>query len=210
MPTAPARAARWQRLVPELPAAAPAQFEDLLDEIERWNRRIKLTSPGTREELAVRLIDDSLLLVPHLRGRTLVDVGTGPGIPALPLAMARPDMEVRCVEAIAKKVAFTRAFLARHPTLNVRPFNARAEGRADEPWAPADTVLSRAFTAPVPWIRTGAPLVAPGGRLIVTLGQGTGEEADDVARSLGLEPAGAWTGHLGPVRRALRWYDRVR
>lgn len=208
MTTPAARAERWRSLHPPLPEGAPAVLEDLLCELERWNRRIKLTAPGSRAELAVRLIDDSLLLAAHVVGHTLVDVGSGPGIPGLPLAIALPAVEIRTVEPIAKKVAFTRAFLARHPTLRVHAFHGRAEGKPSEPWAPADTVLSRAFTAPEAWVKAGAPLVAPGGRLLVTLGAGTGEEADPVARSLGLVPAGLWIGRLGDAPRAIRRYDR--
>ena len=208
MTTGAARAGRWREMASDLPPQAPELFEDLLDELERWNRRIRLTAPAPRAELARRVVDDSLLLLPHLRGKTVLDVGSGPGIPGLLLAIARPALEVRTLEAIAKKVAFTRSFLARHPTLNFRPFHGRAEGREGERWGPATTVVSRAFAAPVAWIPVGAPLVAPGGRLVVTLGAGSGEEGDPVAARHGLVLAGAWCGHLGLARRALRLYDR--
>jgi 16S rRNA (guanine527-N7)-methyltransferase len=208
MSTPAENATRWQRLWPALPSQGPAQLEDLLDELERWNRKIKLTAPAPRAELALRIVDDSLLLLPHLVGETVVDIGSGPGIPGLVLAIAQPELEVRTVEAIAKKVAFTRAFLGRHPALRVRPFQGRAEGRAGEPWGTASTVLSRAFAAPTTWIPIGAPLVTPGGRLMVTLGATTGEEGDPVAASHGLLLGGSWSGSVGGVPRALRWYDR--
>lgn len=209
MTTPTLRAARWQALVPGLPPPAPAQFEDLLDELERWNRHIKLTSPAKRDELALRIVDDSLVLVPFLKGPVVIDIGSGPGVPGLLLAIACPELEVRTVEAIGKKVAFTRAFLGRHPALRVRPFTGRAGGRPDEPWAPGDTVLSRALTAPEAWIPLGAPLLKPGGRLLVTLGAGTGEEADPVAAQHGLAPEGSWVGQVGAARRAVRWYERA-
>ena len=209
MSTPAENAARWMRLHPSLPSGAPSLLEDLLDELERWNRKIKLTSPAPRADLALRIVDDSLLLVPRLKGKTVLDIGSGPGIPGLILAIARPELEVRTVEAIAKKVAFTRAFLGRHPTLPLRPYTGRAEGGADEPWGKADTVLSRAFAAPEKWIPIGAPLVAPGGRLIVTLGSGDGVAGDEVARQHGLAPAGEWRGAIAGVPRALRWYDRA-
>lgn len=59
---------RWEALVPGLMKSQSAQLEDLLDEIMRWNRRIRLTSDADRETLALRLVDDSLLLAPHLKG----------------------------------------------------------------------------------------------------------------------------------------------
>jgi 16S rRNA (guanine527-N7)-methyltransferase len=207
MSPAEERARRWQALVPDLPEAAPAVFEDLLDELERWNRKIKLTAPASRDELAYRIVDDSLILVPLVRGATLTDIGSGPGVPGLPIAIAKTGLDVRTVEAIGKKVAFTRAFLGRHPALRVRPFHGRGEGKATEPWAPADTVVSRALTAPAQWIPIGAPLLAPGGRLLVTLGAGTGEEGDAVAAQHGLKLAGNWSGRVGAVPRAVRWYE---
>jgi 16S rRNA (guanine527-N7)-methyltransferase len=208
MSTPAENALRWRKLVPDLPPEAPALFEDLLDELERWNRKIKLTAPAPRADLALRIVDDGLLLVPHIKGETLTDVGSGPGIPGLVLAAARPALQVRTVEAIAKKVAFTRAFLGRHPALRVKPHTGRAEGGADEPWAGASTVVSRAFAAPATWIPIGAPLVAPGGRLLVTLGATDGAEGDAVAERLGLKLGGSWSGTLGGVPRGLRWYDR--
>lgn len=153
-------------------------------------------------------MDDSLVLLPCLKGPVVLDVGSGPGVPGLPIAICREAWEVRTVEPIAKKVAFTRAFLARHPALRVRPFQGRAAGRADEPWAPATCVVSRALTAPAEWVRLGAPLVSPGGRLVVTLGTGTGADADEEAARHGLLLAGQWAGHIGEAPRALRWYDR--
>ncbi len=191
-----------------MPADAPALFEELLAEIERWNRRIRLTSPASRDDLALRLIDDSLVLVPLLTGSTVVDVGSGPGIPGLPIAIARRDVEIRTVEAVGKKVAFTRAFLGSHPDLRVRPFHGRAEGRSDEPWAPGDTVVSRALSNPSAWIPLGAPLVAPGGRLLVTLGVSDGTVGDAVAQAHGLRFGGLWSGDVGGAARKVRWYEK--
>lgn len=207
MSAAEERSRRWKALLPDLPDGAPAVFEDLLDELERWNRKIKLTAPASRDELAYRIVDDSLVLAPFVTGTTLVDVGSGPGVPGLPLAVARPDLEVRTVEAIGKKVAFTRAFLARHPALRVRPFHGRGEGRTDEPWGQAAVVVSRALTAPAAWIPIGAPLLAPGGRLIVTLGATTGEEGDAIAAGFGLRPVASWSGHVGSAPRSIRCYE---
>jgi len=208
MSTPAENASRWRHALPSLPESAPAILESLLDELERWNRKIKLTAPAPRAELALRVVDDSLLLVPHLVGETLIDVGSGPGIPGIVLAAVCPSLEVRTVEAISKKVAFTRAFHGAHPALRLRPFTGRAEGGAAEPWGTASTVVSRAFAAPTQWIPIGAPLVAPGGRLLVTLGSGDGVEGDAVAAAHGLVPGGFWSGQLAGVSRAIRWYDR--
>lgn len=204
---------RWEALVPGLMKSQSAQLEDLLDEIMRWNRRIRLTSDADRETLALRLVDDSLLLAPHLKGASLLDVGSGPGIPALPLSIALPHLDVRTVEPIAKKVAFTRAFLSRHPDLRVRPYIGRVEPGVQGPWGVADSVVSRAFTAAERWIELGSLLVKPGGRLLVTTGiEPVGdarERIEEVAREQGLLPAGQWSGKLGDVTRSILLFDKV-
>lgn len=203
---------RWEALVPGLRGDQAARLEDLVDEIQRWNRRIRLTADADREALVLRLIDDSLLLASHVRGTSLLDVGSGPGVPALPLAIALPHLDVRTVEPISKKVAFTRAFLARHPDLRVRPFIGRVEPGVPGPWGTADTVVSRAFKSADQWIPVGAPLVNPGGRLLVTTGiDPVGPDRvriEEVASEAGLVPAGSWSGRLGNVSRAILRFDR--
>lgn len=203
---------RWEALVPGLGERQAEELEDLVDEITRWNRRIRLTAPAARETLVLRLVDDSLLLAPHVKGSSLLDVGTGPGIPALPLAIVLPHLEVRTVEPIGKKVAFTRAFLARHPNLRVVPFIGRVEPNSPGEWGTADTVVSRAFTAAESWIPLGAPLVNPGGRLLVTTGvepQGDElEKIEGIAREYGLVPDGTWSGTLADVSRTVLRFDK--
>lgn len=201
---------RWQGLVPGLSAEQAQVLEDLVDEIIRWNRKIRLTSPASREALMLRLVDDSLLLAPHLKGQSLIDVGTGPGIPALPLAIALPQLQVASIEPIGKKVAFTRAFLSRHPQLTLRPHQGRVEAGSPGPWGRADTVLSRAFTAAEHWIPLGAQLLNPKGRLLVTLGQLPSESdlkaLNQLASQQGLIFEGSWSGSLGGVSRAVLKY----
>jgi len=129
-----------------------------------WNTRVNLTAIREMTGVVDRHLVDSLAVAPHLVPGTLVDVGTGPGFPGLPLALVRPDLEVTLLESIHKKTAFVRA-AAKALELPVTVTTARLEdwGRT----APrVRNAVSRATFAPLEWVRRGAPLVAPGGVLI--------------------------------------------
>ena len=83
-----------------------AAFDALLDELERWNRRVNLTAVRRREQMQVLHIADSLAARPLLHGRRVLDVGTGPGFPGLPLAIAEPGREFTLLDSNSKKIRF--------------------------------------------------------------------------------------------------------
>jgi 16S rRNA (guanine527-N7)-methyltransferase len=118
--------------------------------------------------------------------RTLLDVGSGAGLPGIPLAVARPDLEVTCCDAALKKVAFVKAVSA-ELGLRVRAVAVRAGGDPSREGLPlADVVVSRALADPARWLPLARRYLGPGGRVLATLGR----EADDEA----LRRAGAAAG----------------
>jgi 16S rRNA (guanine527-N7)-methyltransferase len=123
----------------------------------RWNRRIDLTSIDEHEGVIDRHFLDSLAIVPHLAGdiRRVVDVGSGAGLPGLPLAMVRPDLEVVLVESRLKRAAFLRAAAAEVGS-QARVRAARAEDLVGEP--PWDLAVSRAMLPPPEWLALGRKL----------------------------------------------------
>ncbi len=133
-----------------------------------WNRQINVTAVTEPSEIVSKHFVDSLAIQPLIgTARTLVDVGSGGGFPGLVLALLNPSLQVTCVESIHKKIAFLRA-VSRELKLNTRCLAVRLEA-LNEP-AGFDLVVSRATFDPPEWVERGAPLVAPGGRLVAMLG----------------------------------------
>lgn len=155
-----------------LPARAAEQLVRHLRLIERWNRAMNLTAVSGADDMVARHVLDSLSAAPWVLGRRLLDVGSGAGFPGLPLAVARPDLEVMLLDRRDRKVRFLVQVLA---ILGVP--NARAEcGRAEQRLAGGgfDTVISRALAPPAAALRICAGLCRPGGRIIVMCGRDPG------------------------------------
>jgi len=146
------------------------RFADLL---LTWNRKVNLTAITDPREMAEKHFLDSLVLLPALDGRrTLLDVGSGAGLPGMAVACARPDLSVTCCDSVGKKVAFVKA-AAVELGLDVRGVSVRASGRPAQDGLPVcQAVVSRALAEPTLWVPLGAPYVAPGGLLLAMLGKG--------------------------------------
>lgn len=112
--------------------------------IEKWNRVYNLTAVRERDKMLSHHVLDSLAVAPHIAGETLADVGSGAGLPGIPLALARPFAHVTLLEASHKKSAFLRQAAIELALPNVEVVNTRVET-----WgAPReyDIVISRAFS----------------------------------------------------------------
>ncbi len=157
-----------------------------------WAPRINLTGVRSLDELADEHLADALAIVPHLPAYARVlDVGSGGGLPGIPLAIARPDLQLTLLEPRAKRVAFLRhALRLLSRTEDVRVVHGRLEeggislaepdqeqppgGFGIENEAEFDVALSRAVW-PVPdWLSRGRRVVVPGG---LVLGLEGGEPA---------------------------------
>ncbi|HLU12356.1 MAG TPA: 16S rRNA (guanine(527)-N(7))-methyltransferase RsmG, partial [Arenimonas sp.] len=131
-------------LLPELEAGLTAlglppqplalRLLDYLALLSRWNRTYNLTAIRDEREMVSRHLLDSLAMWRFLRPGRLADLGTGPGLPGIPLAMARPDVEVSLVESNGKKARFLREAVRRLGLSNARVLESRAEA-VDEPGA---------------------------------------------------------------------------
>jgi 16S rRNA (guanine527-N7)-methyltransferase len=151
-----------------LEAARLSALEAYLDLLARWSLRTSLTGARTAEERVALLVAPVLALLPHVSGSHLIDVGSGNGSPGLVLALLRPELAVTLLEPRQRRWAFLReaARAAGRPEASV--LRARHDEYAGPP---ADTVTLRALRlAPAEL----APLVRPGGRLLV-LGRLEGE-----------------------------------
>ena len=133
----------------------------------RWNERINLTAARTIDQLINEHFPDAFALARRLeQPARLIDVGSGGGLPAIPLAVLRPALVVELCEPIAKKAAFLRTAireLGLGDRASVR--TARGEQVAAEAPRAFDVAISRATLAPEKWLALAARLVRPGGRL---------------------------------------------
>jgi len=129
----------------ELDAEQVSTLLAYLDILVRWNQTYNLTAVRTASEMIPRHLLDSLSVLPWLAGRRLMDAGSGAGLPGVPLAIARPDLEVTLLDSAGKKIRFLN-HLRRVLTLgNVNPVQARLE--TYETNAVYDTIISRAFAS---------------------------------------------------------------
>ena len=159
--------------------ASLLQFADLLI---RWNQSINLTGAKSIGTVVAEHYPDAYALAKRLDSPArLVDVGSGGGLPALPLAVLRPGLVIRLCEPIAKKAAFLRTAirelrLAERVTLETRRGEQLADELANGESQRFDVATSRATFAPEAWLALGRRLVCPGGRVFVLTVPGTAIE----------------------------------
>jgi 16S rRNA (guanine527-N7)-methyltransferase len=172
--------------------AAVARLVLFAERLVTWNRRVNLTAITDPREMAEKHFLDSLVLLPALAGReTLLDVGSGAGLPGMAVACARPELEVTCCDSVSKKVAFVKTISA-ELGLKVRGVSVRAAGDPSRDGLPVcEAVVSRALSDPDRWMALGAPYVAPGGLLLAMLGKGMERgHLEELGRPLGLRLLG--------------------
>jgi len=160
-----------------MPAIAPDRHVILLsylDLLSKWNRVYNLTSVRDPATMLDRHLLDSLMMNRWLptspaattHGVDVMDIGSGAGLPVLPLAIIRPDLQFISVESNGKKTRFQQQVLLELGIANVRLVNQRVESVTDT----AQFVTSRAFTSPQQFLSIAYPLCAESGRVAVMLG----------------------------------------
>jgi 16S rRNA (guanine527-N7)-methyltransferase len=155
----------------ELPDQAESKLLDYIALLRKWNRVYNLTAIRDEHEMVVQHLLDSLAVLEHLPAATvIVDVGTGAGLPGIPLAIARPETTVTLVEAVQKKSAFQQQAKIHLALANVSIFCGRVETMPVTDDHQHKVVISRAFAELAEFIRTAGHLVTPGGRLYAMKG----------------------------------------
>ncbi|RUO69671.1 16S rRNA (guanine(527)-N(7))-methyltransferase RsmG [Idiomarina ramblicola] len=113
--------------------------------LDKWNKAYNLTSVRNPKDMLTRHIMDSLAIRDYLHGQRFIDVGTGPGLPGLPLAIAEPDKEFVLLDSLGKRIRFIRQVCHELKLTNVTPVQARVEDYQDQ--QKFDGVISRAFAS---------------------------------------------------------------
>src|SRR3972149_5399659 len=153
-----------------LDLAAPVRKKllNFLELMEKWNRAYNLTAVRDPEQMVPRHLLDSLTVLPYLQGPRVLDIGTGAGLPGIPLALARPDLEFTLLDSNAKKTRFARQALHELDLKNTSVVQERVE--KFHPETKFDTLIARAF-APIPdMLAARRHLCAPDGRFLVMKG----------------------------------------
>jgi 16S rRNA (guanine527-N7)-methyltransferase len=165
-----------------LPVAQAPRLLDYLALLQRWNGAYNLTAIRDPREMLVKHLLDSLAMHPFVGADaqvgTLADLGTGPGLPGIPLAIVKPELQVALVESNGKKARFLREAVRELRLSNARVLESRAE-QVDEPGA-FDAITARALDRLAGIIAVGGHLLRPGGRLLAMKAARIDEEAAEL------------------------------
>ena len=148
--------------------AALAQLADYVGLLAKWSKVYNLTAVRQPQRMVTRHLLDSLAVVPFLIEGSLLDVGTGAGLPGVPIAIARPDLAVTLLDANAKKLRFVRQAVAELRLGNVEVVQARMQEY--QPGRAFDMVISRAVSSLEELYRQSRHLLAPRGRMLFMKG----------------------------------------
>jgi len=163
--------------------ASEAQIELLLAFvalIEKWNKAYNLTAIRSREEMLRLHILDSLALLPFVSGQKIADIGTGAGLPGIPLAIFMPKQQFTLVDSNSKKTRFVQQVILELKLSNVEVVHSRVEKLARP--AEFDSVLSRAFASLGDIMQLTEYLLQVDGVLIAMKGQKPQGELDGLNR----------------------------
>ena len=169
----------------KLPPQAEPRLLEYLVLLQKWNRTYNLTAVREASRMVGHHLLDSLAVAPHVAARTIVDVGSGAGLPGIPLALALPQADVTLLESSHKKAAFLQ-----QAKIELKLDNVAVACERVETWQPGrmfEMVISRAFSDLAEFVALAGRHVAPGGRLAAMKGIYPHEE-------IGQLPAG-WALH---------------
>jgi 16S rRNA (guanine527-N7)-methyltransferase len=154
-----------------IPVEAQTRLLQYLALLQKWNRVHNLTALREPDTMLVRHVLDSLSILPHVMGPRVADIGSGAGLPGIPLALARADWHVVLIESIHKKSVFLQQAQIELKLKNVEVAAVRVEQY--HPPAGFDSVVSRAFSDLADFVRLAGHLCVAGergGRLLAMKG----------------------------------------
>jgi len=142
--------------------------------LDKWNSAYNLTSVRDPQEMLVKHIMDSLVVAPHLKGDHIIDVGTGPGLPGVPLAICCPDKQFTLLDSLGKRIRFLNQVKIQLKLENIHPLQSRVEDHQRD--AGYDSVVSRAFASMTDMVTWCKHLPAQNGQFLAMKGAQVQEE----------------------------------
>lgn len=162
-------------------------FELFADELKKWNRKVNLTSICKDVDIAIKHIIDSLVFAACVNdGDHVLDIGSGAGVPAIPLKIAHPGLQVVSVDAVGKKILFQRHVARVLALKDFEALHARVESLHATHAGEFDVITSRAFSRLEMFVALAAPLLKSGGRIIAMKGPHVDNEFDQIGDQLRL------------------------
>lgn len=163
-----------------------ANLELFLQEMGRWNQVHNLTAiEGENNSVRLHLID-SITVLPVMRqflklqNPKIADLGSGGGLPAIPIAILQPDWQLTLIEAVRKKTAFLQHVRGKLGLKNIQVLSERVEAVAKSQPGQFDAVISRAFTNLAHFLELSLPLLRPDGLVFAMKAKRADEELQDV------------------------------
>ncbi len=147
--------------------------------IEKWNKAYNLTAIRDQEEMVRLHILDSLAIVPHIEGKRVIDIGTGAGLPGIPLAICLPEIHFTLLDSNAKKTRFVQQVVLELKLKNVDVIHSRVENY--DPETAYDAVLTRAFASLPEIVKLTAHLLGKDGVLLAMKGQSPEAELAEIS-----------------------------
>lgn len=147
--------------------------------IEKWNKTYNLTAIHDPEEMVRLHLLDSLAILPYIEGKRVIDIGTGAGLPGIPLAICLPETEFTLLDSNAKKTRFVQQAVLELKLKNVAVCHSRVE--QFHPEKTFNVVITRAFAGLAEIVDLTAHLLNKEGVLLAMKGQKPGAELDPIS-----------------------------
>ena len=156
-----------------------AKLLTFLGLLHKWNKVYNLTAVRDPLEMVTLHLLDSLSVLPHINGSSLLDVGSGGGLPGIVLAICKPDLQITTIDTVQKKVIFMRQVKGELNLNNLTVVHARVENY--QPNKQFEVIISRAFSDVGSFIKLTRHLLVPNGQWLAMKGQVPHEELASLA-----------------------------
>lgn len=161
-----------------LPKEAQDKISSFLELLQKWNQAYNLTAIRDPKDMVTKHILDSLVVAPYIKGPRIIDVGTGAGLPGIPLAIALPHFQFTLLDSNGKKIRFLTQVLAELGLKNIEIVQERVEDyQSTEGF---QTIISRAFASLDDFIDKTKHLLATDGQILAMKGKVLDEELKNV------------------------------
>ncbi len=168
-----------------VPEQTIQSFETYAAELQKWNRKFNLTAICRDRDIAIKHLIDALFFINGVSlGGCIMDIGSGAGIPAIPLKIVRPDIRVISVDAVGKKIMFQKHVSRLLGLDGFEALHTRVENLHDSHAGLCDVITSRAFSRLDLFAALAAPLLKCNGKLVAMKGPDIHGEIEAVKDSV--------------------------